>query len=227
MSENTTSDSLGVVLSIIYKIGWLIFAVFVFVYLYDPIVNLVPHIESFKGGGVEVKFAQEVKSFKENLKEDVELRSEGAKDFLSDVELRALSERAIQLKYKLFGTRVLWVDDNHPLQNSYERQAFQSIGIFVDIVSSSEQVLIALTAPKQKYDILITDMGRKENGKYDSEAGKKLLATIQDKKIIIPTLIYSYSFSPKNGIPDNVFGVATRRDRLVQFVFDIVELKPK
>ena len=81
--------------------------------------------------------------------------------------------------------RVLWVDDE-PDNNRYERQAFEQLGISVEIARSTDDALRLLESDDS--DVVITDMGRPEG----SRAGYDLLEKIQKQfDSSIPVIIYS------------------------------------
>lgn len=55
--------------------------------------------------------------------------------------------------------RILWVDDN-PQNNIYEKQAFETVGLEVVIARSTDEGLAYVK--HQLFDVIISDMGRKE-----------------------------------------------------------------
>lgn len=55
--------------------------------------------------------------------------------------------------------QVLWVDDR-PANNTYERQAFEAIGLKFNLALSTEEAFQRL--PEKRYAAIISDMGRRE-----------------------------------------------------------------
>lgn len=55
--------------------------------------------------------------------------------------------------------RLLWVDD-HPSNNSYERRAFERIGVGVKEVTSTADALRELVTDAWTYDVIVTDLRR-------------------------------------------------------------------
>jgi CheY-like chemotaxis protein len=78
---------------------------------------------------------------------------------------------------------VLWVDDR-PENNVYERQALEALGVTVVLSMSTEDALAELG--KQKFDIIISDMGRPP----DQKAGYTLLDNVRGSGDRTPFFIY-------------------------------------
>jgi DNA-binding response OmpR family regulator len=80
--------------------------------------------------------------------------------------------------------RVLWVDD-HPENNIYEKQFFETHRIAVHPVSSSTDALKLLAM--YEYDLVISDMGRGE----DRLAGARLVEQMRANGDRTPAVIYT------------------------------------
>jgi CheY-like chemotaxis protein len=92
---------------------------------------------------------------------------------------------------QLEGAIVLWVDDR-PINNTYERQALEALGIQFTISKSTEDALEKL---KQKtYAVIISDMARPP----DQRAGYVLLENVQAMHIPTPFIIYAGSKRPEH-----------------------------
>jgi len=87
------------------------------------------------------------------------------------------------------GKRILWVDD-HPENNEYMHQLFQSLGMTVDTSTSTKDALARLSTGN--YDVVITDMRRGD----DTNAGYELLDAMKQQQLKIPLIIYSGSSNP-------------------------------
>jgi CheY-like chemotaxis protein len=90
---------------------------------------------------------------------------------------------------RLFGKSVLWVDDQ-PANNTAEVQTLESLGLFVEQVTSTQEALAKLAT----FDLVISDMGRPE----DDRAGYKLLAEVREQGSNVPFVIYSSSSKPEH-----------------------------
>ena len=82
--------------------------------------------------------------------------------------------------------RVLWVDDR-PDNNTYERRAFESVGLRFTLALSTNEALDLLA--RNKYATIISDMGRRE-GKQE---GYVLLDAVRQQGNQTPFIIYAGS----------------------------------
>jgi CheY-like chemotaxis protein len=92
---------------------------------------------------------------------------------------------------QLEGASVLWVDDR-PMNNTYERQALEALGIQFTISKSTEDAVERLQ--KKTYDLIISDMGRPP----DLHAGYTLLEKVKEMHISTPFIIYAGSKRPEH-----------------------------
>lgn len=81
------------------------------------------------------------------------------------------------------GRRVLWVDDV-PRNNSYLIAALQERGVEVDTALSTDEGLARFAA--QRYDVVVTDMGRPEG----RTAGIDLVRRLRAQGAQVPLYIY-------------------------------------
>src|SRR5215467_2571715 len=101
---------------------------------------------------------------------------------------RGLSRRAI---HQIEGSNVLWVDDK-PENNKFERQSLEAFGVKFVISTSTEDALDKVK--KQKFDTIISDMGRPP----DPRAGYTLLDQLRASGDRTPYIIYAGSRSPEH-----------------------------
>lgn len=83
---------------------------------------------------------------------------------------------------------VLWVDD-HPGNNVDIADALRTLGIPVDLALSTEEALRLLNA--QRHGLVITDLGRTEDGEEVVDAGVDLLQEIRRRGIQLPVFVYA------------------------------------
>jgi CheY-like chemotaxis protein len=95
------------------------------------------------------------------------------------------------INLKLNGAKVLWVDDN-PFNIGYPKNALEVLGIQFTMSTSTEEALEKIHL--QKYDVIISDMGRPP----DMQAGYTLLEELQKRSINIPFIICSSSDRPEH-----------------------------
>ncbi|MBP1732413.1 MAG: two-component response regulator [Deltaproteobacteria bacterium] len=85
---------------------------------------------------------------------------------------------------------VLWVDDQ-PKNNSYFVQQLSDKGVSVDLALSGSEGLRLFD--NKTYGVVISDMGRTEDGTYKPTAGLELLQRIRERNKTIPFIIFSSS----------------------------------
>ena len=86
--------------------------------------------------------------------------------------------------------RVLWIDD-HPENNVYEIQALQRKDVTVDQVRSTADGLNAVLHATLPYDVVITDIGRKENGEDRPQAGLEFIQQFRKEDVKTPVFVYA------------------------------------
>jgi CheY-like chemotaxis protein len=84
----------------------------------------------------------------------------------------------------------LWVDDQ-PKNNSYFMQQLSDKGFSIDLALSTSEGLRQFD--REKYDIVISDMGRTEEGSYKATAGLELLKNIRAQSSDMPFIIFCSS----------------------------------
>ena len=85
---------------------------------------------------------------------------------------------------------ILWVDDQ-PKNNSYFVQQLSDKGFSIDLAPSTSEGLRRFD--REKYNIVISDMGRTEEGSYKATAGLELLKNIRAQSIDMPFIIFCSS----------------------------------
>jgi CheY-like chemotaxis protein len=101
----------------------------------------------------------------------------------------ALPDRRAQ--ENLQGALVLWVDDR-PDNNRFERQALEALGVRFVISTSTDDAVNQLA--RQKFDLVISDMGRPP----DPRAGYTLLDRMRQGRDDTPFIIYASSRAPEH-----------------------------
>lgn len=87
------------------------------------------------------------------------------------------------------GKLILWVDDK-PKNNAYEIAKFQDEGYRVKTAKSTSDALQIINEGFTP-DVVISDMGRNENGSYIKDAGIALIKELRDIGITSPIFIYT------------------------------------
>jgi DNA-binding NtrC family response regulator len=84
---------------------------------------------------------------------------------------------------------VLWVDDE-PRGNAHEIAKLEEDGSRVMQARSTTEARSILESDTEP-DVIITDMGRKEDGKYAADAGLELIRTVREERIEAPIFVYT------------------------------------
>jgi len=103
---------------------------------------------------------------------------------------RAASEAtaAVQRRPSADLRSILWVDDV-PQNNSEIVHALTTLGIPVESALSTEEAL-RLVDPR-KHGLVITDLGRRENGIEHPDAGLELLNALRQRDISLPVFVFA------------------------------------
>jgi CheY-like chemotaxis protein len=87
------------------------------------------------------------------------------------------------------GWPILWVDD-HPTNNaSIIRALADQFGIRVDIALATREALDLFR--RQKYSLIISDLGREEEGENKPMAGLELIQAVRDTDRLTPIFIFA------------------------------------
>jgi CheY-like chemotaxis protein len=84
--------------------------------------------------------------------------------------------------------RILWVDD-FPTNNVFEAAKLRRDGFLIDQVLSTEEALDALSS--RPYQMVISDMGRKESGSDKPDAGLLLLSKMRERGFAVPVAFFA------------------------------------
>lgn len=110
--------------------------------------------------------------------------------------------------HPLAGKKILWVDD-HPENNSYESSLFSRLGARINVAKSTREAIQHLD--HGKYDLIITDIHRIEDGVENPSAGYTLMAKAEMREPYTPSVIYTSNIeavdpnesSPASGVADD------------------------
>lgn len=121
--------------------------------------------------------------------EEIGRAAKGAAD--SVVEGIKAAKRTAQASVESWQKHILWVDDR-PDNNTYERRAFESMGIDFTLALSTKEALEILS--KDRFAAIISDMGRQEGPRE----GYVLLDAIRTNGDRTPFFIYAGSNAPEH-----------------------------
>lgn len=153
-----------------------------------PSIRKVVESRAFtlKFAGIEVttqEATDQIKSQLQDLKDQV-------------IELRKATGDSVSKNLAPFADQshkaILWVDDN-PTNNALEISQLEERGYKVVKALSTNEAMISLA--REVVGLIISDMGRREDGHYVAQAGLVLLKAAQEAGHNQPFLVYS---SPKH-----------------------------
>ncbi len=117
----------------------------------------------------------------------------------------------------VIGSRILWLDENHPTSNSFERRLLQSLGLSVDMVQTPEDALVLLQ--RSCYDVIFSEMRRNDEPTF----GMRFASELRTRDRAPGLIIYLMSLDRTQGTPAYVHGITNSPAELVHMVFDLVE----
>jgi len=104
-------------------------------------------------------------------------------------ELRSTAERVVEVSRKSSERRpVLWVDDN-PRNNTGIVAALADLKIQVVTATSTREALDRLS--EANYSMIISDVGRLEDGADHPQAGLELLQALRDRNVTTPVVFFT------------------------------------
>lgn len=190
---------LEAVAKILGALAWPLVALFIIWRLLPAVLRTIPELDNFsfdlfgfkasaerkKAAASEALSDAARKPIEGETSRQIEANVQAAREVVS----RTVTPRVVKI---LHGKRILWVDDR-PTNNVRERQAFEALGIRVDLALNTKEAL-SLLAPPCPFDLVISDMGRPP----DSSAGYTLLDALRKDHNPVPFVIYASSNAPEH-----------------------------
>lgn len=172
--------------------------------LYRPFVQqLLPKLANFKAFGVEIGF----------IKKELKAATHDYGMKFNDAKGQALLKR-LEKYDRTKEVQILWIDDNIK-NNQTERKILSNLGMISDFAASSEEARIKIK--KNHYDLLISDIFRKDNPMEGVEFLKKL----HEEDIPFPPCIFNIAKLERDkGIPPYTFGITNNPVELFHLVLD-------
>ncbi len=200
MDFNQWVKLLALFISFLQVVIWPLIALLLLLFLRNPLKKFISDLieVTFKAGPIETtaKRQQVIEvatslgaatvHWQDKTQDEVQLPdAEKAKEIAQVVNQLITPGTSRQIA----GSSALWVDDT-PVNNLYERQALEALGIHFTISKSTEDALEKVG--RTHYDVVISDMGRPP----DQHAGYTLLEKMKAMQIATPFIIYAGSKRP-------------------------------
>ena len=170
------------------SILWPIIVIIFIIYFRSPIEQIIESAKSrkwtIKIGGQELTM-EEVNSQQRDLITDLQEQIIGIRPKIEGIDNK--TNIGILEKINKESQSVLWVDDD-PKKYTFIKQYLLDLGVNVDLALSTTEALNKYN--QNKYNVILSDLGREENGIYNDHAGIDLLKLIRNLNDKIPFIIY-------------------------------------
>lgn len=202
------------------SVGWLLLAIGVVVFAF-PLLYRITKDRAFtvKIAGIELSAQDATENLTaaiKDLQEKVKRIEEHLESALRSVEAR----EDVKDSNVGAGKRVLWVDDN-PSNNALIVEKLQDDGFAVDLALSTKEGMSLFK--RRHYDLVLSDMGRKEGNRDVPDAGVVLAKEIRSLSPNVPFLVFCSSrardaFAPRamNAGANHVTSSAIELYKLIQ-----------
>lgn len=217
-------DALGKLLGVVVWLGLIVFVLVQFGPALKEFLTSLGEF-SFKGGGFEAtakrKQAEAAAALvaasvaRPDATTTPESAAREAKE-AADVVAETVNARVIRRASEAI---VLWVDDR-PNNNIFERQSLEALGASFILATSTEEALERVA--KQKFDVIISDMGRPS----DPLAGYTLLEKLRASGNHTPFVIYAGSSAPEHKTEARsrgALGATNRASELFGYVLSVID----
>jgi CheY-like chemotaxis protein len=207
MSGNDAVDALLRLLEIVS--AWPVILLLILIFFRRPIGEFIDkyapqflsRVKSVQAGGATVEFAEAASDALQNaVNKGAEEYADNPQEFANFVREQARKLPVVAAappadQANLQGRHLLWVDDR-PLNNVYERNIMERLGATLALATSTDGALEKVH--QGRYDVIISDMGRREKHGYAARAGYDLLDKLRRADIMTPFIIYATSNAPEH-----------------------------
>lgn len=200
---------------------WFALAAIVVWKAYDPLLELVRQgaLRKIGVGTFQIEFAEVL------IRRVRGLDKQG----ISESDQKILLDRFSRLSDRLQRRSILWVDNDHPQQNASLRPLLSSLGVNIDLASSTNEAWKWLS--QADYEVVITDLDRPHDESapcYSSpepaNAGCALLKAVggQRRGAWPKLVVYAARINPALGTPPYAEGATNQPGQLLHLILDAV-----
>jgi CheY-like chemotaxis protein len=232
MDFNQWTKLLEILISFLNAISWPLIIFIFLLYLRKPLKKFIGDIVevTFKAGPIETTAKrQHLIEAAASLGAATAHWQDAGQDNNSQPDIektKTIAKTVEQLitpraSHHLEGASVLWVDDR-PMNNTYERQALEALGIQFTISKSTDDAVERLQ--QKRYDVIISDIARPP----DQKAGYTLLEKVKAMGLTTPFIIYAGSKRPEHiaeARRRGAFGTTNDPQELFEFVVLALQTK--
>ena len=170
------------------KLAWPVLAATAFFVLYPVIKRMIEsRCVTIKIGNMELTVQDATEQMRKQL-EDLQAKVSELREHEG-----VATGSAAAPKVKANVKSVLWVNDK-PTEGAYEIALLQDKGATVQRAVSTTEAMRMIMSGRAAPDAIVSDMGRREEGEYRSNAGILLIKQVRRASFHVPIVLYA---SPK------------------------------
>jgi len=209
--------------------SWQVVMFFVLIFFRRELSEIVKRLTKAEIGGSTFEFSKEeiqqaaanvaANALTDVIQQGAEEFKDKPEEYVDFVKKQVKKQSEFQeptpanVKINLVGQSILWVDDE-PMNNVYEAGILKQLGASILFARSTDEAL-TFTA-RDKFDLIISDIHRNENGKSNSYAGYELLESLESSNRKIPLIFYTGNVNSVNKErAKSVFGIADMPSKVV------------
>jgi CheY-like chemotaxis protein len=198
-------------------------------FIHDHLPELLSRMKTAKvPGGFEFDFTDMAEMMQNVVNKGVKEHGDDPKEFTDYVveqtnKLPMIAAAPSAGQPNLQGRHLLWVDDN-PANNVVEMNIIERLGATISLATSTEEAL--KKARQIRYDVIISDMGRREDGIDNHNAGYELLDKLQEELNIMPPFVIYAGWNapgPAEVKQRGAFGSTNDPQELLHLVINAVQ----
>jgi CheY-like chemotaxis protein len=217
MPEPPIADVGEELIRAIPSVLWVLVALLVLFLFREQIGALLGRLQSARlPGNVQLTFGPALERAAEKASKQLQLPESVLG--LTPQKVERLLNRARRNADDVVGARVLWVDDD-PLQNAWEREAMDALGISVTTARSNTEAEFFLE--RGRVDLVISDMKRPD----ETRAGYMLRDAMHKHGVTAPLIFYILELDLDRSPPERTFAITNRPDELLDYVIDALRVR--
>ena len=208
-------------IQVIPGVLWVLVALLALFFFREPIRALLGRLQSARlPGNVELSFGPAFERAVEKASKRLQLPESVLG--LTPQKVERLLHRARRNADVVVGACVLWVDDE-PLNNAWEREAMDALGISVITARSTTEAKFFLE--RDRVDLVISDMDRPGEAPDGPKAGYTLRDAMHRHGVTAPLIFYILELDLNRRPPERTFAITNRPDELLDYVIDALRFR--
>jgi CheY-like chemotaxis protein len=177
-------------IKLIDSVAWPGIAIAVIILFRPAVAGIIESAKSrgftLKVGGQELTMG-EVNEQQRNLIADLQAQFVDLRKLVEGSAGKLAAQPVVASFATPTSSAVLWIDD-HPKNNSYFVEQLTASGIKVDLAVTTSEGLARFSSGK--YQVIVSDMGRREDGQEVPDAGVALVKAIRTRDAQVPIIVY-------------------------------------